>query len=124
MKFDVQPDVIYLDHLELIKVTDKQSVDSYLRELNEDEIAPLERVLFAPRLSKQLRVLVSALKPMERRLLQFRFWEDLTIKEISDEVGLAEVKVEMIIADLLAELQRNLFKILDSRSKCRRPDHV
>ncbi len=124
MEFVVQPDLVYLDHAEIIKVTDQQAVDAYLRDLGGDEVVPVKTGLFASRLSKHLHVLISTLPAMERRLLHFKFWDDLTTKEISEEVGLAEAKVEMIISDLLNELQRNLSKVLRTKPKGRRLDHV
>ncbi len=120
----IQPDVVFVDHDTLTRIADQQAVDAYLRELNEDKIAPLERVLFAPRLSRQLRVLVSKLLPLEQELLQYRFWEGLTHKEISQEMGLSEEKVCTLIDHLLNDLQLSLFQILSAKKNAGRAQHV
>ena len=48
---------------------------------------------------------VSRLAPRERTILRLRFWEDLTQGQIGEVIGISQMQVSRLLADILAKLR-------------------
>ena len=111
------PDIKYLDPALVNRIGDKQALDSYLRRdtVIEDSLASL---FFANKdLHKSIRSLVSFLPLNERELLKMRYWEDLTLEEIGEAIGMRESDVQRTLTQVLAKLRPLIVKKMGSISK-------
>ena len=52
--------------------------------------------------------LLAALSERERRILQLRFFSELTQSEIGQELGISQMHVSRLLSRTLASLRRNL----------------
>lgn len=99
------PDIKYVEPALINRIGDKRALDSYLRRESvlEDSLA----TLFFGNLDlhKSIRSLVNCLPLAERELLKMRYWEDLTIEEISKAKGIDERSIQKGLAKILAELR-------------------
>lgn len=63
-------------------------------------------------LSKEMRdilvILLDSLGEREFRILQLRYWEEMTLKEIGKEVGLKESRVSTILSNTLGKMRLQL----------------
>lgn len=58
--------------------------------------------------SLDLRAALHALGPQERTVVVLRFYDDLTVPEIADRMGLAEGTVKRYLSNALGRLERRL----------------
>jgi DNA-directed RNA polymerase specialized sigma24 family protein len=104
------PDIKYLDPALVNRIGDKNALDSYLRRDNviEDSLATL---FFGNQdLHKSIRGLVNFLPVAERELLKMRYWQDLTIEEISKSMGVGESDIQKTLIKILAKLRPLVLK--------------
>ena len=64
----------------------------------DDGFGPLEAAL-------TIDPAVSRLAPRERTILRLRFWEDLTQGQIGEVIGISQMQVSRLLADILAKLR-------------------
>ncbi|WP_436774865.1 SigB/SigF/SigG family RNA polymerase sigma factor [Yinghuangia sp. YIM S09857] len=57
---------------------------------------------------ESVRPLLSALPQREKRILEMRFWQDLTQREIGEELGVSQMHISRILNTTLTRLRRQL----------------
>ena len=104
--------VSYLDQVSLNRLADKQALDSYLRK--QKETSSDVRFLMTGKLRESVRELVRGLPKVEQDLVTMRYWDDLSVEEIADNLEMEKNAVQDQLTKTLAKLRS---RILD---KCQR----
>ena len=89
-----------------VSLDDENEEGQKVLELEDDRNTPLERLLLKER-NKRLKELVACLKPKYKKLIQLRYFDELSYEEIAKEVGapLGTVKAQLFRArELLRQI--------------------
>ncbi len=104
---------IHIDLLRKSKTTlpldNRKLEDKKVMQVIDDAPSPEDRIITEQNLA-QLLLLIKQLKPKYQKVIQLRYFQELSYKEISDELGepMNNIKVKLLRAKkLLAELIRN-----------------
>lgn len=104
------PDIKYLEPALINRIADKRALDNYLRRetVVEDSLATL--FFGNPDLHKSIGRVVDSLPLAEQELLKMRYWEDLTLAEISTAKGIGERAIQNLLTKILAKLRPIIIK--------------
>jgi len=101
---------------ELEDLWEQQAVQEHLRKLFEPDVSESNTKKLSgylenkQRLKKFIERLLNVLPDQEKRIIQMKFWENLTKDEIGYELGLRTKKVELIIENALTRLRKHMIK--------------
>jgi len=104
------PDIKYLQPALINRIGDKRALDNYLRRetVIEDSLATF--FFGNTDLHQSIGRIVDSLPPVERELLRMRYWEDLTLEEISRAKGIGERSIQSLLTKILAKLRPIIIK--------------
>ena len=108
---DISPEkvreAIYETILSIDSLAESSENDSPFEFIKDDSALPDERMEIAE-LGKSIREAISKLPPKERTVMEYRFYRNLQIKDIADQIGLSSSRVTRIIQFSLNEVREYL----------------
>lgn len=111
--------ISYLDHVSLNRVSDKHALNTYLQKQHMESEGADKKFIIRPETCSLVRDLVQNLPKRESTILRLRYWDDLTLDEIANHVGMSEVLVKNILTKTLADLRVQILKKFPVKSKAR-----
>lgn len=96
----------YVDSQTLDRMADKKALDDYLGKKNETKGEM--HFLLNDKLKSMVHALVYDLQPKEQKIILKRYWEDLSIEEISKDLNEPEADIRDQLIKILAELKSKI----------------
>ncbi|MBP6218553.1 MAG: sigma-70 family RNA polymerase sigma factor [Oligoflexales bacterium] len=111
--------IAYLDQVSLNRLADKHALDSYLQKQQIESEDLDNGFIIRPEVCASVRDLIQNLPKKESQILRLRYWEDLSIAEIADNVGMTEASVQTLLTKTLANLRMQILKTFPVQPKTR-----
>ena len=105
-----EPELIYMDHRDLQRISDQQALNQYLIDLAQERYeAPVENHI-KHRLIRIVRSEVRKLSKEEQGLIHLRFWQDQTLKEMAQTLAVSVQDVKEKLQEILKTLRTEITK--------------
>ena len=107
-----EPDLIYMDHQALQRISDQQVLNQYLIDLAKERYeAPVENHI-KHRLIRIVRGEVHKLPKEKQELIHLRFWQDQTLKEMAQTLAISVQIVKEKLQEILETLRVEVTKVI------------